>query len=122
MSEPRTAFVYILECEDGSLYTGITTDVKRRAQEHCGKNGKGAKYTKSRSPRAIRMVWQAKSYASAARLEYAIKHLTRNKKLQLIEDPERRCLSFFQKLEGEQYTPRKEYIMELPTQLNESLC
>jgi len=77
-------FVYILECIDGSLYTGITKDVTKRLEEHnC--SIKGAKYTKARRP--VKLVYEETSLnrSSASKREYQIKKLTRLKKLQLIQ-------------------------------------
>ena len=77
-------FVYILECSDGSLYTGITKDVKKRLDEH-NSSHKGAKYTKARRP--VKLVHEEPSSdrSSASKREYAIKKLSRLKKLQLIQ-------------------------------------
>ena len=50
-------FVYILRCCDGTLYTGITTDVKRRLKEHLGEGGKGAAYTRMKPPTAVEAVF-----------------------------------------------------------------
>ena len=77
-------FVYILECSDGSLYTGITKDVANRLDEH-NNSSKGAKYTKARRP--LKLLYQEPSLdrSSASKREYTIKKLTRLKKLQLIE-------------------------------------
>ena len=77
-------FVYILECNDGSLYTGITKDVVKRLEEHNTKDS-GAKYTKARRP--VRLVYQEPSEdrSSASKREYEIKKLTRLKKLELIQ-------------------------------------
>jgi len=76
-------FVYILECSDKSLYTGITTNIEKRVSEHNNSN-KGAKYTKARRP--VKLVYSepSKDRSSASKREYAIKKLTRVKKLQLI--------------------------------------
>jgi putative endonuclease len=76
-------FVYILECSDGSLYTGITKDVTKRLDEHNTKD-LGAKYTKARRP--VKVVYEEPSLnrSTASKREYAIKKLTRLKKLQLI--------------------------------------
>ncbi len=76
-------FVYILECSDKSLYTGITTDVTKRLEEH-NSSQKGAKYTKARRP--VKLVYKEASSdrSSASKREYAIKKLSRLKKLQLI--------------------------------------
>lgn len=85
MSKPY--FVYILRCEDNSLYTGITTDATRRYAEHGGKNGKGAKYTLSHTPIGTECIWTATNKSTALRLEYQIKALTKAKKENLIRDP-----------------------------------
>lgn len=78
-------FVYILECSDGSLYTGITKDVTKRLDEH-NNSSKGAKYTKARRP--LKLLYQEPSVdrSSASKREYSIKKLTRLKKLKLIKD------------------------------------
>ena len=78
-------FVYILECSDGSLYTGITTDLTKRLDEHNTKNT-GAKYTKARRP--VKLIYQetSENRSTASKREYAIKKLTRVKKLQLIKE------------------------------------
>jgi putative endonuclease len=77
-------FIYILECSDGTLYTGITTDVERRVNEH-NNSDKAAKYTKLRRP--VRLVYKeaSENRSSASKREYAIKKLTRNEKLELID-------------------------------------
>jgi putative endonuclease len=73
--------VYILECADKSLYTGITNDLDRRMAEHAA--GKGAKYTKGRGP--FRLVYRetCQGRAEASKRETTIKLLDRAKKLQL---------------------------------------
>lgn len=76
MSKPW--FLYVLECSDGSLYTGITVDVEKRFAAHvCGK---GARYTRSRPPQRILAVTQHEDRSSASRAEYAVKKLTLEKK------------------------------------------
>lgn len=75
--------VYMIRCDDGSLYTGISTDPDRRFAEHC--NGKrGARYFAGRQPEAI--VWQEDGHdrSSALRREAAIKKLDRRDKLRLL--------------------------------------
>lgn len=109
----QKAFVYIVKCKDGSLYTGITKDLKKRMREHYDKTGKGAKYTRSRGITAIVMVWEAASYSSAARLEYAIKRLARRDKLKVIAFPEEGIKELIPRLEGEVYIPKREYIMDV---------
>ena len=78
-------FVYILQCADGTLYTGSTTDIVRRVSEH-NDTKKGAKYTRVRQPVVLRYSIQTKSRSEAASREAAIKKLTREQKLQLIQD------------------------------------
>ena len=74
-------FVYILECADGSLYTGITTDVERRVKEHI--SGRGGHYTATHKPKEILFVEQHFSRSSALKREAAIKRFTRTQKLEL---------------------------------------
>ena len=78
-------FVYILECKDGSLYTGITKDVPKRLDKHNTKDT-GAKYTKIRRP--VKLIYQENSEnrSTASKREYEIKKFTRVKKLQLIKE------------------------------------
>ncbi len=73
----------MLRCADGTLYTGITTDVERRIGEHNGARGLGARYTRSRRPVELVYVEFAPSRAEAARREAAIKRLDRARKLAL---------------------------------------
>ena len=73
--------LYILECKDGTLYTGITDDVERRLRVH--NQGKGAKYTRSRTPVILRYTEDCPDRSSALRREIAVKQLSRNEKLKL---------------------------------------
>ncbi len=77
-------FVYIVLCSDNTLYTGITTDVDRRINEHNG-NDKGAKYTKMRQP--VRLIYSAKfdNRSTASKEEFRIKRLTKKEKELLIK-------------------------------------
>jgi len=78
--------VYMLRCADGSLYTGITTDVVRRVAEHNGEGApgaQGARYTRSRRPVQLVYMEAAANRAEAARREAAIKRLDRARKLAL---------------------------------------
>ena len=76
-------FVYILQCGDGTLYTGITTDLKRRLAEH--KKGTGGSYTRAHG--AQRMVYseRARNRSKGQVREAEIKGLTRKEKLALIK-------------------------------------
>ena len=82
-------FVYVVKCKDNSFYTGITTDVIRRINEH-NKGTKGSKYTKGRRP--VVLVYQEKCIdkSTALKREYQIKQLTRKQKLNLIYDTTRK--------------------------------
>ena len=74
--------VYMLECSDSSLYTGITMDLERRLVEHS--KGKGAKYTKHRGPFAVVFTELQETRGQALKREAAIKAMTREEKLGLI--------------------------------------
>ena len=78
-------YVYILRCEDNTLYTGITTDVKRRFLEHSEDKVKGAKYTKARRPVVLIYHEMFETKEEAMRREYAIKHMTRKEKEELMK-------------------------------------
>lgn len=71
-------YVYLLRCEDESLYGGITTDPKRRCEEH--KAGVGAKYTRAHGAKYMERIWLTEDRGSASRLEYAVKRLPKEKK------------------------------------------
>ena len=75
-------FLYIVQCRDGQLYTGITTDISRRIKEHNSR--KGAFYTQNKTP--VKLVYhEAMANQSEARKrEAAIKRLTRKEKLELV--------------------------------------
>ena len=75
--------VYILRCADGTLYTGIAPDVEKRLQKH--NEGKGAKYTRGRTP--VELVYREEhpNRAEASKREYQIKQLSRAEKLELIK-------------------------------------
>lgn len=77
-------YTYILRCSDGTLYTGWTNDIEKRLKAHnCGK---GAKYTKTRTPVELVYVETFGTKEEAMKREYAIKHMTKQKKLQLIKE------------------------------------
>ncbi|NBI45563.1 GIY-YIG nuclease family protein [Burkholderia sp. ISTR5] len=74
-------YLYLIECEDGSVYTGITTDVDARFAQHA--NGTGARYTRSRKPRAVLASFELADRSSASRAEYWVKRLTPAQKREL---------------------------------------
>ncbi len=81
-------YVYILRCSDNSLYTGITTDLKKRFSQHFSKCREAAKYTKSRQALSVEAVWHTDDRSSASKLEYRIKRLTKPQKETLIANPQ----------------------------------
>jgi putative endonuclease len=66
-------FLYLLECEDGSVYTGITKDVEARMAKHA--SGNGARYTRARKPVALLASFELVDHSSALRAEYWVKRL-----------------------------------------------
>jgi len=76
--------VYIVECSDGSLYTGISNNLNKRIKTH--NDGKGAKYTKSRLPVTLKWSQTCDNRSEASKLEYKTKKLTRKAKLKLINE------------------------------------
>jgi putative endonuclease len=77
-------YVYILECSDKTLYTGITTDIQRRVAEH-NHSEIGAKYTKLRRPVKLLFIEEYPDRSCASKREYEIKKLKRVDKLKLID-------------------------------------
>lgn len=77
-------YVYILKCSDNTLYTGWTTSLEKRLKAH--NSGKGAKYTKPRLPVKIVYFEEFEDKKEAMKREYAIKQLSREEKLNLINE------------------------------------
>jgi len=77
-------YVYVIECADGTLYTGYTTDVERRVAEHDA--GEGAKYTRGRTPVELVHVESFDSRSAAMSREHEVKALSRGEKERLIGD------------------------------------
>jgi putative endonuclease len=77
-------YVYILKCSDDTFYTGITKDLEKRLKEH-NSSKLGAKYTQGRRPVSLIYSAEQKDRSTALKEEYRIKSLTREKKLQLVE-------------------------------------
>ena len=76
-------YVYIVECSDHTLYTGITTNLARRIDEH-NVSKKGASYTKSRRPVVLRYSKRCRTRSSASKKEWQIKQMAKDEKLQVI--------------------------------------
>lgn len=79
--------LYLLRCGDGTLYTGIAVDVRKRLEMH--RSGKGAKYTRGRGPLEMVYVEQCDSHPAALRRELEVKKLSRAEKERLIARQER---------------------------------
>jgi len=75
-------YTYIVECSDGTFYTGYTTDVERRVQEH--NQGIGSKYTRSRLPVTLLYYEEYSSRSKAMKREYEIKDLSREEKEKIV--------------------------------------
>ena len=80
---PSGWLVYMVRCADGSLYTGITTDLVRRLRQHNGGHG-GARYTRSRRPVTLVYAEPVASRSDACRREYRLKQLSRADKEELV--------------------------------------
>ena len=83
--------VYVLECGDATLYTGVTNDLPRRLRAH--ETGRGARYTRGRAPFVVRYTEPARSRSAALSREHAIKRLSRPAKLALVAPEDTPCQS-----------------------------
>ncbi|MDU2197173.1 MAG: GIY-YIG nuclease family protein [Peptostreptococcaceae bacterium] len=79
-------YTYIIRCKDNSLYTGYTSDIKRRIEEH--KKGINSKYTRAKGFDKLEVYFISDTRSNAMKLESYIKKLSRKKKLLIIEIPE----------------------------------
>lgn len=96
-------YIYILRCEGNYLYTGITTDVGRRFDEHRGEKDGAAKYTRSHKPLRVERVWKTENRSLASKLEYAVKQLTKAQKERLLLSSDAFSDLFDEKLPTERY-------------------
>lgn len=88
MAESKSSwYLYMLRCHDGSLYTGISTDVERRLREHraTGAGGRGAKILRGKQPLTLVFKIQVQNRSEAQQLEYTVKQLTKTDKEALVE-------------------------------------
>ncbi|WP_050635246.1 GIY-YIG nuclease family protein [Candidatus Stoquefichus sp. SB1] len=79
-------YVYMIRCSDESLYTGITTNLKRRLQEHLNQSPKAAKYTRSHPIKQLEAFWVCNNRKQASQLEYWLKKLSKKQKEMIIEN------------------------------------
>lgn len=88
----KPQYVYILLCEDGSYYTGYSTDPNRRFREHA--SGKGAKYTRAHKPTELLYIEKYKTKSEALKREHQIKQLTHEQKKQLMLENKQNLLKY----------------------------
>lgn len=81
----NTWFLYMIRCNDGSLYTGITTDVNRRFEEHQAYDGKGSKYLRGKAPLQLVLKKKIGNRSLALKVETKLKKLTKSKKEMVVE-------------------------------------
>ena len=79
-------YTYIIRCKNNTLYTGYTTDIIRRMEEH--KKGINSKYTRAKGFDKLEVFFESDSKSQAMKLEYYIKKLSRSKKIWIIKNPE----------------------------------
>lgn len=105
MHKEDKSYTYMIRCKDGSIYTGITKDVERRMKEHKERGKECAKYTRTHPFLRLEAVFESGSWSEAAKLEYAIKHLSKEKKERLIQSPGLVKELFAEKLSDCSFTP-----------------
>lgn len=84
-------YIYMLRCEDNTLYTGIAADWQKRFEEHKAQSKKCAKYTRSHKAVSVEAVWQTDSKSSALKTESFIKSLSKHQKESIIVNPTNLC-------------------------------
>ncbi len=97
-------YIYMLRCEDNSIYTGIAKNLEHRLNEHFTKDEKCAKYTKSHKAKKLEIAWKTENKSLASKLEYAIKKLEKNKKENLINEPNLLGKFFKEKIDEKMYS------------------
>ena len=96
-------YTYILRCEDDSLYTGITTDLNRRLEEHKSQGEKSARYTRTHKVIKLETAWKCENRVLASKMEYHIKKLTKQQKERLIRTNDLENI-LGDKIEGDRYS------------------
>lgn len=97
-------YTYMLRCEDNSIYTGITSNVERRMEEHFTQNKKCAKYTATHQAKKLEAVWESENRVLASKLEFHIKkNLTKQEKEDLIKNSKLLEKFLGNKIEAENY-------------------
>lgn len=93
-------YVYILRCEDQSLYTGIASDIIKRIKQHLGILSGGAKYTRSHRVVYVETVWKLDFDNAARKLEYRLKRLNHNQKENILKNSDNIADEYFDILNG----------------------
>ena len=101
-------YTYILRCKDDSLYTGITTDLKRRLKEHKEKGDKTAKYTLRHEVIKMEIAWESENRVLASKLEFNIKKLKKQQKEELIKNPKLLEVFLGEKIQSQLYVKVEE--------------
>lgn len=96
-------YIYMLRCEDNSIYTGITTNLEKRMAEHFEKQKGCAKYTYTHTATKIENCWRTENRKLASKLEYHIKKLPKQKKELLIQNNDLLESFLGEKIEANQY-------------------
>ena len=118
-------YTYMIRCKDNTIYTGITTDLEKRFNEHKTKNEKCAKYTKKHTAEKIESAWTSENRVLASKLEYRIKHLTKTQKEEIIQSQEAFEKYLSKHLETQEYkkvTPANTWNKPNPTHRGWKLC
>lgn len=96
-------YTYMIRCKDNSIYTGITTDLNRRFEEHLNKTTKCAKYTLKHDVEKIECAWESENRVLASKLEFHIKKLTKKEKESLIKNNRNLKKLLSEKIECSEY-------------------
>jgi len=96
-------YTYMLRCADNSIYTGITTDLARRLEEHKSKSQKCAKYTLNHSAIKFEAAWKSETRSAASKLEYKLKKLTKIQKEAIIKNLSNIELVLKNKINSDEY-------------------
>lgn len=87
-------YIYVLRCEDNSLYTGIATDWEKRFNEHLSQGKKCAKYTRSHKAVSVEALWQTDTKSAALKAERFFKSFSKPAKEEIIKNP-KKLISLF---------------------------
>ena len=96
-------YTYMIRCEDNTIYTGMTNDLKRRLEEHMKKGKKCAKYTETHTAIKLERAWISENRIYASKLEYWIKKLSKKEKEDLIKKPKKLNSLLKEKVETNKY-------------------